>query len=104
MKPFEEQRPEDSLPEHSANPGYALGQLAAAFTTNRQHPDAETRTAAYRATAYWHSCAASAAHRVSTPCSRKKASAVRASSAAEASPRRARNCARRTYAIIRTCL
>ena len=37
----------------SANPGYALGQLARALATEQEHPDAETRDRAGRRVADW---------------------------------------------------
>src|SRR5438034_3625046 len=37
----------------SANPGFALGQLAKAYTTNQTHPDAETRARAGSKIANW---------------------------------------------------
>lgn len=40
-------------PSSSANPGYALGQLARALATEQEHPDAETRDRAGRRVADW---------------------------------------------------
>jgi hypothetical protein len=53
MNPFEGMSTDDTPREISANPGYALGQLARAFATSQTHPDPETRARAEQKVAAW---------------------------------------------------
>ncbi|SRR5579884_323175 len=53
MRPVPEKRNDDPSSEMSANPGYALGQLARAFATSQKHPDPATRARAVKKIDNW---------------------------------------------------
>src|SRR5262245_22698045 len=53
MRSSHQPDPNAPVAPHSANPGYALGQLARALATSRTHDDPDTRTRAARKAEAW---------------------------------------------------
>jgi hypothetical protein len=53
MKPPDKTDSTDQHADHAANPGYALGQLAQAFSTSQSHSDAQTRERASKKVKGW---------------------------------------------------
>ncbi|HLK59941.1 MAG TPA: hypothetical protein VKU00_25495 [Chthonomonadaceae bacterium] len=53
MQPSDEKAEGELTAEHTANPGYVLGQLASALAASQEHPDPNTRMRAARKIEQW---------------------------------------------------